>query len=328
MFEPGYLALFKSGELERRAEALEERLKRCDICPRQCFANRLDGKLGFCQSGALPIVSSYCAHHGEEPVLSGTKGSGTIFFSNCNMRCVFCQNHEISQDPENQKTNEISCHVLAERMLHLQEMGCHNINFVSPSHFVPQMVRALVEAASGGLHVPLVYNTGGFDSMKTLEMLDGIIDIYLPDLKYASDRWAMRYSGAPMYVRTARAAIKEMYRQAGDLRVDEDGVAERGVIVRHLVLPGDLAGSEGSLTWLAQEVSPAVTIGIMSQYFPAHKAVQIAELSRTVTAEEYETVVGIVNRLGLENGWLQELAAERHYRPNFKVEGHPFEPQG
>ena len=325
MFEPGYIKLHKSGELARRAELLEARLGRCDICPRQCFVNRLDGKRGFCKSGALPIVSSVCAHHGEEPVLSGARGSGTIFFGNCNMRCVFCQNHQISQDPESQQANEVSCHALAERMLYLQELGCHNINFVSPSHFVPQIVRALVEAVPMGLHVPLVYNTGGFDFVKTLEMLDGIFDIYLPDIKYASDRWAMRDSGAPMYVRHARAAIKEMYRQVGDLQVDEHGVAEKGVIVRHLVLPGDLAGSEGSLTWLAQEVSPTITVGIMSQYFPSHKAGQIPELSRTITKEEYAAVVDVVNRLGLENGWLQEMAAERNYRPHFDADGHPFE---
>jgi putative pyruvate formate lyase activating enzyme len=325
LFEPGYIKLHKSGELARRAEALEARLMRCDICPRQCFKNRIEGQIGFCQSGALPIVSSYCAHHGEEPVLSGTRGSGTIFFGNCNMRCVFCQNHEISQNPENQKANEISCHALAERMLYLQEQGCHNINLVSPSHFVPQIVRALVEAVPMGLRIPLVYNTGSFDFMKTLEMLDGIIDIYLPDIKYASDRWAMRYSGAPRYVRHAREAIKEMYRQVGDFQVDENGVAERGVIVRHLVLPNDYAGSEDSLTWLAQEVSPTITVGIMSQYFPAHKAKEIPELSRTLTKDEYAAAVDAVNRLGLENGWLQEMTAERHYRPHFDGDRHPFE---
>ena len=325
MFEPGYVALFRSGELARRAGLLETRLQRCDICPRRCFVNRLDGQKGFCQSGALPVVSSFCAHHGEEPVLSGTRGSGTIFFGNCNMRCVFCQNHQISQDPVRQQVNEVSFRVLADDMLQLQDLGCHNINLVSPSHFVPHIVRALVEAVPMGLHLPLVYNTGSFDSLQTIELLDGIVDIYLPDIKYASNRWAMRYSMAPGYVGFARPAIKEMYRQVGDLRVDGDGVAEKGVIVRHLVLPGGLSGSEDSLTWLVRDVSPTITVGIMAQYFPAHKAAQIPELSRTVTSAEYSAVVDAVNRLGLENGWLQDMAAERNYRPDFGAEGHPYE---
>jgi putative pyruvate formate lyase activating enzyme len=324
--KPGYLALFQSGELARRVEALEEKLKRCDICPRRCFKNRVEGERGACHSGLLPIVSSFCAHRGEEPVLSGNRGSGTIFFGNCNMSCVYCQNFQISQDADSQKLNEITCTELAQRMLYLQdELHCHNINLVSPTHFVPQIVRAVLEAVPLGLYLPLVYNTGGYDRVETIALLDGIIDIYLPDLRYSSDRWAMRYSGAPMYVRSARSAIKEMYRQVGDLVVDEEGVAIKGMIVRHLILPNDLAGSDESLTWLADEVSPTVTVSIMSQYYPTHKAMQITELSRSISKEEYSRVVEAVNRLGLENGWIQEMGADRNYQPDFKRDGHPFE---
>jgi len=244
------------------------------------------------------------------------------------MSCVYCQNYQISQDYEAQTKNEIDCHTLAEKMLWLQdELHCHNINLVSPTHFVPQIVRAVLEAVPKGLHLPLVYNTGGYDFLKTIEALDGIIDIYLPDLRYASDRWAMKYSHAPMYVRSARAAIKEMHRQVGNLTLDEDGVAVKGLIVRHLILPNGIAGSEDSLTWLANEISRTVTISIMSQYYPTHHARDIPELNRTISNEEYLAVVDIVNRLGLENGWLQELGADESYRPDFDKGSHPFEPE-
>jgi putative pyruvate formate lyase activating enzyme len=324
---PSYLGLYRSGELAHRVEALEARLKRCNICPRQCFVDRVAGNRGACHCGILPIVSSACAHDGEEPVLSGRRGSGTIFFGNCNMSCVYCQNFQISQHPDGQLANEISCAQLARQMIYLQdELGCHNINLVSPSPFAPQIARAVLEAVPMGLRLPLIYNTGGYDSLETVTQLDGIIDIYLPDLRYASDRWAMRYSHAPRYVRHARAAITEMYRQVGNLTLNDDGVATRGVIVRHLILPNNLAGSEDSLTWLATEVSPEVTVSIMSQYFPAHHARGITELSRTITTEEYSSVVGLVERLGLENGWVQQMGADTHYRPDFDRGGHPFEP--
>jgi putative pyruvate formate lyase activating enzyme len=325
---PSYLELYKSGELARRAEALEERLKRCNLCPRQCFVNRVEGKRGSCHSGVLPVVSSFCAHKGEEPVLSGSRGSGTIFFGNCNMSCVYCQNYQISQDHEAQRANEISTTELARHMVYLQdELQCHNINLVSPSHFVPQIVRAVLEAVPMGLHLPLVYNTGGYDYLETIKQLEGIIDIYLPDLRYSSDRWAMRYSMAPMYVRSARAAIREMHRQVGRLEVDDDGVAVKGLIVRHLILPGDLAGSEDSLKWLAEEISPRVAVSIMSQYYPAHKSASIPELARSITAEEYARVVKMVEETGLQNGWVQDMGADANYRPDFKRELHPFEPQ-
>lgn len=325
--EPGYLVLYRSGELARRAEALEARLAECDICPRECGTNRLAGKLGFCHSGRSPIVAAVCAHHGEEPALSGTRGSGAIFFGNCNMRCAYCQNHQISQDRRAQRSKETDVHTLARHMLYLQnELKCHNINLVSPSHFVPQIMRAVLEAVPLGLRLPLVYNTGGYDSLKTLKLLDGIIDIYLPDLRYASDKWARKFSRARDYAAHNRAAIKEMYRQVGDLVVDEDGVAVRGMIVRHLILPNGIAGSRESLTWLAREVSPTIAVSIMSQYYPAHRAKEVPLLSRTITKAEYAEVVDLVDSLGLENGWLQEMGAEETYQPDFTRDGHPFEP--
>ncbi len=326
LFEPGYIALYRSGELERRVEALEARLGSCDICPRECEVNRLKGEHGFCHSARLPVVSAVCAHYGEEPVISGSKGSGAVFFGNCNMRCVYCQNYQISQDWARQQSQEMDCHTLAERLLYLQdELGCHNINFVSPSHFVPQLVRTVLEAVPRGLRLPLVYNTSGYDSIKSLRELDGIISIYLPDLRYASDKWARKFSQSPEYVAHARAAIQEMYRQVGNVVLDEAGLVQRGLIVRHLILPNGLAGSQDSLTWLVSEVSPAVTVSIMSQYFPAHRASRVSSLSRTISPSEYSEVIKLVDRLGLNNGWLQEMGASENYLPDFTHEGHPFD---
>ena len=323
--EPSYIALYHSGELEHRARALEDRLASCDLCPRECRVNRLENEMGFCHSAYLPIVSAVCAHHGEEPAISGSRGSGTIFFGNCNMRCVYCQNHQISQNWRKQKSKEMDCHILAEKMLYLQDkLGCHNINFVTPSHFVPQLVRAVLEAVPVGLRVPLVYNTSGYDALSTLKELDGIIDIYLPDLRYASDKWAKKFSYAPDYVACARQAISEMYRQVGDLVMDDSGVAQRGLIVRHLILPNSLAGSEESLTWLAQEVSPTVTVSIMAQYLPLHRAPQIPLLSHKISVAGYEEVLDLLSDLGLENGWVQKMEAAENYVPDFEREGQTF----
>jgi putative pyruvate formate lyase activating enzyme len=324
--EPGYIALYKSGELKRRAEALEARLGSCVLCPRNCGVNRLKGEKGFCHSAKLPLVATICAHNGEEPALSGSKGSGTIFFGSCNMRCVYCQNYQISHDWTGRQSREIDCHSLAERMLYLQDgLGCHNINLVTPSHFVPQLARAVLEAVPMGLRLPLVYNTSSYDSIESLKALDGIIDIYLADLRYASDKWARKYSYAPGYVGYARAAIKEMYRQVGNLVLDGSGLAQRGLIVRLLILPNGLAGVNDSLTWLVNEISPAVTVSIMSQYYPAYRASGIAELSRTISASEYSEVFDLVDRLGLENGWVQDMGASENLLPDFRCEVHPFD---
>jgi putative pyruvate formate lyase activating enzyme len=311
--------------LARRAKALNERLAACDICPRECGVNRLAGELGHCHSGFLPIVSSYCAHHGEEPVLSGSRGSGTIFFGNCNMRCVYCQNYQISQSPTEQHKNKVSIEVLAERMLYLQdELHCHNINLVTPSHFVPQIVSALVTAVPKGLHLPLVYNTSSYDSLKTLKELDGVIDIYLADIRYASNELGRKYSRARNYVDHARAAIIEMQRQVGDLIVDEDGIAQKGLMVRHLILPNNIAGSVESLNWLVKEVSPKVTVSIMAQYYPTNRAYKYKELNRKITPEEYQEIVDLVEKLDIENGWLQGMESTDSFRPDF-TDKEPFE---
>lgn len=318
ILEPGYIALYRSGELARRAQALEARLAACDICPRECGVNRLEGEVGSCNSAYQPIVSSYCAHHGEEPALSGYRGSGTVFFGNCNLRCVYCQNHQISQAPALQRGYEVSIDELAERLLYLQDrLGCHNINFVTPSHFVPQIVRAVLEAVSLGLHLPLVYNTSSYDSLATLREIDGIISIYLADLRYGSDEMGQKYSGVPHYVASSRTAIKEMQRQVGDLKLDDEGVAQRGLIIRHLILPNGIAGSEESLSWLVREVSPDVAVSVMSQYYPAHKAYRYQEINRKILPREYAEVVRLVEKLGIKNGWMQGMASAESYLPDF-----------
>jgi len=311
--ELGYISLYNSGELARRAEALEKRLSECDICPRECGANRLAGKTGKCNSGLLPAVSSFCAHHGEEPVLSGTKGSGTIFFGNCNMRCIYCQNHQISQDPKAQQQNEIEPRVLAERMIHLQDsLGCHNINLVTPSHLVPQIVRALLYAVPLGLKIPLVYNTSSYDSTQTLRV------------RYVSDECARKYSRVHHYVESSRSAIKEMYRQVGDLAADENDIAQKGLIIRHLILPNDIAGSEESLRWLVDEISPQIAVSIMSQYYPSHRAPKYPLLNRRIFPSEYTEVLKLVERLGIVNGWMQGMQSSDNYLPDFQRRDNPF----
>ncbi|MFC1899314.1 radical SAM protein [Chloroflexota bacterium] len=325
MFTPSYINLFHSGELKKRAERLEARLSACDICPHNCGVNRLNGEQGICHSAALPIVASVCAHHGEEPAISGSRGSGTIFFGNCNLSCIYCQNHQISQVWEKQRANETDCSTLAKHMLYLQnELCCHNINLVSPTHFVPLIVRAVLEAASLGLKIPLVYNTNGYDSALTLKELDGIIDIYLPDLRYANNKYAEKFSKAEDYVTHSHAAIKEMYRQTGNLVTDDDGIAERGLVVRHLILPAMLSGSRKSLTWLAEEISPEVTVSLMAQYSPLFRAGQTTMLNRKITLAEYNYVLALLDELGMKNGWTQEMESAGKYIPDFERKGHPF----
>lgn len=324
MFERTYDKLFESGELRKRAALLNERLCDCNICPRSCLVNRIENMQGFCRSGQLVSVSSYCDHHGEEPALSGTRGSGTIFFNNCNLRCKYCQNHQISQGSDNQ-SQTLSSKELAVIMLHLQnDLQCHNINLVSPSHYVPQIIDALCYAIPRGLHIPLIYNTNGYDALDTLKMLDGIIDIYLPDIKYATNLHADEFSDCGNYVELNRQAIKEMYRQVGNLVTDESGIAQRGLIVRHLILPNDVAGSADSLRWLANDISKDVTLSIMAQYYPCYLAWQEPMLCRKITSAEYSGVVSILQELDLENGWLQEMDAAEYYLPDFNRKSHPF----
>jgi putative pyruvate formate lyase activating enzyme len=324
---PSYVTLHRTGELDRRAHKLVERLASCDVCPRRCGVDREHGGLGYCMSPRQPVIASACAHRGEEPPVSGSRGSGTIFFANCNLRCVFCQNHQISQDPGAFVSRASSAEDLARTMLRLQDgEHCHNINLVSPSHFVPQIVEALCIAVPIGFRLPLVYNTNAYDSVETLRLLDGVVDVYLPDLKYASAQVAGRLSGARDYVPIARAAIAEMHRQIGGaLVLDGEGVVARGLIVRHLVLPGGLAGSADSLRWLAGKVGNDITLSLMSQYYPAHRAHEFSVLSRRVQPKEYDAVVARAQALGFEHIWAQEAEASSHYRPDFERGGHPFE---
>jgi putative pyruvate formate lyase activating enzyme len=266
--------------------------------------NRLkDDKLGFCRSGLNPVISSVSPHHGEEPPLSGTKGSGTIFLTNCNLRCVYCQNYPISQMGNGtvRTTGELAC-----QMLSLQEQGCHNLNLVTPTHFVPQILKALGIARDRGFALPIVYNTGGYESLETLRLLDGIVDIYLPDMRYNDNAVALKYSDAPHYVESNRAAIREMYRQVGNLVMDEQGIAKRGMIIRHLVLPGGLSGTEGVMKFLAEEISQDVTISLMSQYFPACKTGEFPEINRRITEAEYDAAYESKMKYDLKNGWIQE----------------------
>ncbi|MGQ9630432.1 MAG: radical SAM protein [bacterium] len=275
----------RRGELRDRAERAREMMRGCKVCPRECGVDRLSGERGICRTGELPVVASFHAHFGEERPLVGFYGSGTIFFTHCNLRCVFCQNCDISQMGDGVET---SIENLAEMMLSLQRAGCHNINFVTPTHVVPQILAALVIAAERGLNVPLVYNSGGYDSVGTLKLLEGVFDIYMPDFKYADCSKAKKFSGAEDYPRVAKAAIKEMHRQVGDLRVDKRGIAYRGLLVRHLVLPEDLAGTSEVMRFLAQEVSPDTYVNVMAQYRPCYKASEYPELRRRITRGELE----------------------------------------
>src|SRR4051794_23199650 len=261
---PRYLTLLKTGELAHRVDKLEAMLASCMICPKDCGNDRLNDEIAACYSGRLPIVSSYTAHFGEEPCLSGTKGAGNIFFGNCNLRCVYCQNYQISQTWKEQRKNEITHERLAEMMLELQDRGCHNIGFVSPTHFAPQMARAILIAADKGLKLPIVYNTNAYDSVEVLKLLDGIVDVYLPDLKYADSDAGFQYSKVRDYAVHARAAIKEMHRQMGDKLVfGEDSLLKRGLLIRLLVLPNDIAEIEKNLRWIGDELSPKTAVSLM-----------------------------------------------------------------
>jgi putative pyruvate formate lyase activating enzyme len=295
-FEPAYLALLRSGELARRAKVAYEHLDACDMCALECGADRRSGKVGACRTGERALVSSYGPHHGEEDPLRGWRGSGTIFFAWCNLRCQYCQNYDISQLGHGR---EVELEEIASMMLALQAQGCHNINFVSPSHVVPQIIAAVLIAAQAGLRLPLVYNTGGYDSLTALQLLDGIVDIYMPDMKYADAAIARRYSKIPNYPSENQAAMKEMHRQVGDLVLDEHGVALRGLLVRHLILPNGLAGTEEIVRFLAEEISPDTYINIMDQYRPSYKAADYPQLNRCPTPEEYAEAVRLAHAAGL-----------------------------
>jgi putative pyruvate formate lyase activating enzyme len=326
---PSYLRLLETGELETRVAALESLLERCTVCPRDCFNNRLQNEIAACYSGRLPIVSSYTPHFGEEPALVGTHGAGNIFFGNCNLRCVYCQNYQISQTHKEQLKNEISHERLAEIMLELQAKGCHNINFVSPTHFAPQMARAVLLAAKAGLKLPIVYNTNAYDSVEVLRLLAGIVGVYLPDLKYADDQSGYLYSKVPGYKEHARRAIAEMFAQVGDeLVFDNDGLLQRGLVIRLLVLPNDIGGVRESLEWIRDELSPRVAVSMMAQYYPTHQAATSKRhilLSRRITETEWSRALTALDELGMEEGWMQEFdGAAYYYRPDFENRETPF----
>jgi len=280
---PSYLNLYETGELKERAEKALRQLSPCTVCPHRCEVDREKGEKGYCKVGRRAVVSDYFPHLGEEKPIRGYRGSGTIFFSYCNMRCVYCQNFSISHLGEGR---EVSARELADMMLQLQDMGCHNVNLVTPSHVVPQILEALLIAVEEGLRIPLVYNTSSYDSLETLRLLDGVVDVYLADLKYLREDYGRRYSKVKDYPKVAKEAIKEMYRQVGNLKVDERGVAVRGLLVRHLVLPNDLSTTREVMDFL-RSIDPKLAVNVMAQYRPYWKAFEYPELSRPITAEEY-----------------------------------------
>jgi putative pyruvate formate lyase activating enzyme len=324
-FIPSYIPLFAVGEFQRRLDRLEAMLESCTICPHDCGNNRLKNELARCYSGYLPIVSSYCQHFGEEPALGGMYGVGNIFLGNCNLRCVYCQNFQISQNWKAERVNEVTFERMAGMMLELQAKGVHAIGFVSPTHFVPQIVRALSIAIPQGLELPLIYNTNAYDSVEVLKLLDGIFDIYLPDLKYSGDEFGYKYSKVKSYMKISRAAVKEMHSQVGsDVAYGDDGLVKRGLIIRHLVLPNDIATSEETLRWIANELDNRVTLSVMSQYYPTHKAVTTELLDRRIRESEYNKVLRLLDTFGFENGWAQEFESQDYYKPDFSDRLEPF----
>jgi putative pyruvate formate lyase activating enzyme len=315
---PGYKQLHAAGILRKRAELLWQRFSPCRLCPWQCGAERTSGKQGKCQAAGDVVVARALAHFGEEPVLSGSRGAGTIFFSGCHLSCSFCQNYQISQEGLGEK---LTIEALAQKMLSLQQAGCHNISLVSPTHFLPHIVQALCLAADEGLALPLVYNSNGYESLETLQLLSGIVDIYLPDAKYADDELAEKYSHARDYSLVNMAALREMFAQVGPLVVDERGIAVRGLIIRHLVLPDNIAGTREVLERIKSQLGADVHISLMCQYLPVYNARLHPEINRRTSAAEYERTIEALSELGFENGWVQEYEEiNGEFLPDFEKE--------
>jgi putative pyruvate formate lyase activating enzyme len=294
--EPSYLKTHRDGILEKRIDAALAILENCRLCPRHCEVNRLEGEMGVCQTGRQAVVSSYSPHFGEEDPLVGSEGSGTIFMTHCNLRCVFCQNYEISHMSEGVSVGAVD---LAQMMLTLQRRGCHNINFVTPTHMVPQILEALPEAIEGGLVVPLVYNCGGYEEVETLRLLESIFDIYMPDFKFWDSKVAARFCSAPDYPEKVQTAVKEMHRQVGDLALDQAGIAQSGLLIRHLVMPDGLASTREIMRFLAKEVSGDTYVNVMSQYRPCGEAHNFPELRRSITTEEFRGAVSMAKEEGI-----------------------------
>jgi len=299
MQQPSYLALYESGELEHRIVQLNKILEACTLCPRQCKVNRLKDELGYCKAGSTLMVSSYFPHFGEERPLVGRSGSGTIFLIHCNLKCNFCQNYDISHLGSGEK---VSTKQLAQMMLYLQLQGCHNINFVTPTHFAPQIISALPYAIDMGLELPIVYNCGGYESLGVIKLLEGIVDIYMPDAKFSSAEYAKQYANAPDYYDVLQPVLKEMHRQVGLLSI-EDGIASRGLLIRHLVMPNNVAGSEEILKFIAEELSTDSYVNIMSQYRPRFEAIDDPLIDRRITSKEYYPAIEIANKFGLHRGF-------------------------
>ncbi len=297
-------------EIIETGRKLFDMLEECGLCPHECRVNRLEGEKGKCKTGSTARVASYNLHYGEEPPLSGGGGSGTIFLSNCSLSCQYCQNYPISQMGTG---SDVEIEELRDMMLKLQKRGAENINFVTPDHMVPMIMLALGQAKEAGLNKPIVYNSSGYQKLEILKFLEGIIDIYLVDMRYNENRHAEKYSGCENYVEVNRAAVKEMYRQVGNLKVNDDHLAESGVIIRHLVLPHGISGSEGIFEFLADEVSENIFVSLMSQYFPAHKAGRDDKIYRRIKPEEFEKAVDAFYEAGLKNGYIQNLTYESTY---------------
>jgi putative pyruvate formate lyase activating enzyme len=300
MHQPAYIALYKKGELQRRVEVLEEILTSCCLCPRACQVDRLKGEKGYCQAGAELMISSAFSHFGEEPPLVGSHGSGTVFLTHCNLRCVFCQNYDTSHRGEGRR---IAGSELAQLMIGLQLRGCHNINFVTPTHYVPQIVAALPQAIELGLTIPLVYNCGGYESLEVIKLLDGIIDIYMPDTKFAREWEAASYCNAPDYPRVLQEVLREMHRQVGDLMLDERDIAYRGLLIRHLVMPHGVAGTREIIAFIARRISANSYVDIMDQYHPLYRAGEYPEIDRRITSQEYREAIEIAKDEGLRRGF-------------------------
>jgi putative pyruvate formate lyase activating enzyme len=323
-FEPGYLKLFHSGELANRITQAYEILSSCTLCPRQCKVNRLSGEKGFCGGNTMEIAY-FGPHFGEEPPLTGDKGAGTIFFSHCSLKCCFCQNHRISHEGIGRPVSEEQ---LGEIMLNLQSLGCHNIDLVTPSHFLPFIMKALAIAASQGLQLPLVYNSSGYESVKVLQLLDGIIDIYLPDWKYAEGNLGKQYSNAPDYPSVCMAALQEMYHQVGEMMVDDHEIALRGLIIRHLVLPGHLSNSKKVLSRIRAAFPDSIRVSLMSQYAPKFRAQDHPLINRLLNHKEYHEICLLMEGLNFEEYWLQDLESQEVFFPDFNAANPFFSPKG
>lgn len=300
---PSYLNSYNNGQIEKQSGDLFKTLESCSICPRKCAVNRLKGEKGFCKTGARAKVYSFMPHHGEEPPISGKNGSGTIFFSNCNMACLYCQNYEFSQEG---RGREVDDEELSSIMLKLQEEGCHNINLVTPTQIIAQILKAVTAAIKKGLKIPLVYNTSGYELPQTIRLLDGIVDVYIADMRYADNWAAEEYSDAPDYPFYNMQSLKEMHRQVGVAEIDDQGIIRRGLLIRHLVLPNGISGTDKIMKFIREELSPDTYVSLMSQYLPYYKASASKLIARRISKEEYAKAKEILNKYGLDNGWVQE----------------------